>query len=77
MIATTQAVRAAVPPADMLAAISRALHGNDGWLKPLAADIGVSERTLRAWLTGRDAQAAEALTAWIDANAGADHAADT
>ena len=37
---------------DMLAAIGRALHGEQGWQSALAADLGISRETLRRWLNG-------------------------
>jgi hypothetical protein len=39
-------------PADMLAEIGRALHG-DNWRKPLARDLGLNDETLRRWMSGR------------------------
>lgn len=49
-----QSIRAAIPPEQMLAAIGRALHGEQGWFAGLAGDLQIGERTLRAWLSGRD-----------------------
>lgn len=39
--------------ADLLADAGRLLYGQEGWVGPLSDDIGVAERTIYAWETGR------------------------
>jgi hypothetical protein len=39
-------------PADLLAATGRALYG-DRWRLPLSLDLGISDDTIRRWLTGK------------------------
>lgn len=39
-------------PPDMLADIGRALYG-EHWRMPLSRDVGISDETLRRWMTGR------------------------
>lgn len=39
-------------PSKLLATIGQALHG-ERWRRPLADDLGVDERSIRAWLSGK------------------------
>jgi transcriptional regulator with XRE-family HTH domain len=51
--------------ADLLRQVGEALYGAR-WQSPLAADLGVSDRTVRMWLSGRMRPRLEILIALSD-----------
>ncbi|MGH7089851.1 MAG: helix-turn-helix domain-containing protein [Stellaceae bacterium] len=51
-LAKPRGQRGRVVPAGLLRQVGEALYGGR-WQSPLAADLGVSDRTVRMWLSGR------------------------
>ena len=37
----------------LFARVGHALRGSDGWIRPLARDLGIDRRTVERWATGR------------------------
>lgn len=45
--------RVITPAAEFLAEAGKFLHGREGWMKPLAGDLGIKTTMLSNWLNGK------------------------